>query len=250
MKNEIILWLTSLILLFLIGYIKNVTDKNYPITSTFGIEGKKVTYKLDKVCFDKTSYKNIIISDIDGIEGKLILVMNGNTIEKPYRKIERGLECEIPILKPGQKINYRVILIYKDKSFEIPKAGYITLTFWGNIPTSLAALTFIFLYGGLMMSFRCLLEVFNKDKNLKKYSFITATIFLTTSSIIIPLRNSYRLGAINKFVPPIGDLIDPSLMIILFLWIVGTIFLFYKKYTKEITILITVITFVLFFFMD
>ena len=73
MKNEIILWLSSILIVFLIGYIKNVTDKDYPITGTFGIEGKKVSYKLDKVSFDKTSYKNIIISDIKGITGKLIL---------------------------------------------------------------------------------------------------------------------------------------------------------------------------------
>jgi hypothetical protein len=43
MKNEIILWLSSLIIVFIIGYIKNVTDKDYPVTGTFGIEGKKVS---------------------------------------------------------------------------------------------------------------------------------------------------------------------------------------------------------------
>ena len=64
MKNQIILWLSSLVLTFLIGYFKNVTDTNFPITGTFGIEGNKVSYKLDKVSYDKTVYKNIIISGI------------------------------------------------------------------------------------------------------------------------------------------------------------------------------------------
>jgi hypothetical protein len=59
MKNAIILWLSCLILVFLIGYIKSITDKDYPITGTFGIEGKKVSYKLDKISFDKDYYKNI-----------------------------------------------------------------------------------------------------------------------------------------------------------------------------------------------
>ena len=74
MKNEIILWISSLILVFLLGYLKNVTSPDYPITSTFGIEGKKVSYKLDKVCFDKQSYTNIILSNVEELKGKLIWI--------------------------------------------------------------------------------------------------------------------------------------------------------------------------------
>jgi hypothetical protein len=250
MKNEIILWLSSIVILFLIGYIKSVTDKDYPIAGTFGIEGKKVSYKLDKVSFDKTSYKNIIISDVEGITGILIWIEGDEQKETSFKTIERGLECEIPKLKPGQKIKYKVVINYKDLAFEIPEKDFVTLTFWGNIPSGVNVLTFILLYGGLMMSFRSMLELFNNNKNLKKYAVITCTFFLTLTSIIIPLRNSYKLGAINSYVPPIIDLIEPILLVILLLWIGGTILLFYKKYTKEVTILITVITVVLFFLMD
>ena len=115
MKNQIILWLSSLIIVFLIGYAKNVTGKEYPITGTFGIEGKKVSYKLDKVSFDKEFYKNIIVSDIKGVGGKLIWLKNNVQYENEFKEIDRGLECEIPILKPGQKIKYKLILSYSDK---------------------------------------------------------------------------------------------------------------------------------------
>jgi hypothetical protein len=249
MKNEFILWLGSVILVFLIGYIKNVTDKDYPITGTFGIEGKKVSYKLDKISYDKTSYKNIVITDIDGLEGKLIWVKNGLQKEVSYKQIGRGLECEIPWLSPGQQINYKVVLTYGEKTFEIPSEGFTTLTFYGSIPSGVKILTFIFLYGGLLMSFRSLLELFNNNKNLKKYSFITCTFFLTLTSIIIPLRNSYKLGAINNYVPPIFDLLDPILLVILFLWIAGTVLLFHKKYTRSIIIMITSASIILFFFL-
>ena len=112
MKNEIILWISSIIIVFLIGYVKNVTNKDYPVTGTFGIEGKKVSYKLDKICFDKTSYKNLIISDIKGIEAQLLLQKNGQQKEIPYKEIERGLEAEIPISNPGEKVNYKIIISY------------------------------------------------------------------------------------------------------------------------------------------
>ena len=248
MKNEIILWLGSVVLVFLIGYIKNVTSRDYPITGTFGIEGKKVSYKLDKISYDKTTYKNIIISDITGIEGKLVWIKDGIQHEAFYKEAGRGLECEIPQLSAGQQINYKVVLTYGEKDFEIPDEGFTTLTFWGVVPPGVKVLTFIFLLGGLLMSFRCLLELFNSNKNLKKYAVITCTLFLTLTSIIIPLRNSYKLGAINSFIPPVFDLIEPILIIILFLWIAGTILFFYKKYTRSIIITISSATVILYFF--
>ena len=248
MKNEFILWFCSVILVFLIGYIKNITDKDYPITGTFGIEGKKVSYKLDKISYYKKMYKNIIISDISGIQGELIWVKDGKQHEASYKEVGKGLECEIPRLSPGQQINYKVVINYGERTFKIPQDGFTTLTFWGNIPSGVNLLTFILLYGGLLMSFRCLLELFNRNKNLKKYAVITTALFLTLTSIIIPLRNSYKFGAINSFVPPIIDLIEPILLVILFLWIAGTVLLFYKKSIRLVTIIITSVTFILFFF--
>ena len=248
MKNQIILWLSSLIIVFLIGYVKNVTGKEYPITGTFGIEGKKVSYKLDKVSFNKDFYKNIIVSDIKGVRGKLIWLKDNVQYENQFKEIDRGLECEIPKLKPGQKIKYKLILSYSDKVYEIPEKEYVTLTFWGNIPSSVNILHFFLLYVGLLMSIRSLLEVFNRNINLKKFSVITYALFIVSIMLITPLKNSYKLGAINHFVPNLTDLIEPALLLILFSWIVGSIFIFNQRYTTLVIITLGAVTVLLFFF--
>lgn len=246
MKNEIILWLCSIVLVFIIGYTKNITDENYPIIGTFGIEGKKVSYTLDRISTNKTAYKNIIISDVDEIEGKIIWTLNGKYKETFYKKVQRGLECHIPRLNPGEKINYKVILTYKEKSYEIPKDGFTTLTFWGNIPSSVNTLNFIFLYGGFLMSMRCLLELFNKNKNLKKYAIIVCVLFITLVAIIYPLYNTYKLGVMNNYIPTVTELIELKLLVLLFLWIAGTILIFNNKYIRTITTSITAVTILLF----
>jgi hypothetical protein len=248
MKNQIILWISSIIIVIIIGYVKSITDKDFPVTGTFGIEGKKVSYKLDKASFDKTAYKNIILSDVEGLKGKLIWTEDSQKLETKYQKIDKGLECEIPRLKPGKKIEYKIILTYRENTFKIPREGFVTLTFWGNIPYSVNVMTFIFLFGWLTLSIRCFLEMFNRYKNLKKFALINCSILLVLTSIIIPLRNSYKLGAINNFVPNILDLIDPVLLLVLFLWIAGTVLFFYKKYTGPVLIAISLSTVILFFF--
>ncbi|HEY6435687.1 MAG TPA: hypothetical protein VIY47_03790 [Ignavibacteriaceae bacterium] len=248
MKNEIILWVSSILIVFIIGYIKNVTDKDYPITGTFGIEGKKVSYKLDKVSFDKSSYKNIVISDVNGITGKFILWSDDRATEFSFKEIDRGLECEISNLKPGQKIKYKIILSYANRTYEIPEKEFVSFTFWGNIPFSISILHFILLYGGLLMAVRSSLELFNNNKILKKYAIITCTLLVPLVIIIAPLRNSYKLGAINHYVPRVIDILQPELLLILFIWIAGTILIFNRKYVGVVTVFTVVATVFLFFF--
>jgi len=74
--------------------------------------------------------------------------------------------------------------------------------------------------------------------------------FLTLNILIVPLRNSYKLGAINNYIPPILDLIEPALLLILALWITGTIIMFFNKHARIVTVVITSVMIVLFFFVD
>jgi hypothetical protein len=247
MKNQIILWLGSLVVIFLIGYINSITDKDYPVTGTFGIEGYKVSYKLDKVTHEKLIYKNIVISDIKGISGKIIWLRDDERFETEMIEIDRGLTGEIPILKPGQKINYKIVLEYTDKTYEIPKNDFVTLTFWGNIPPAVKILHFILLYGGLLLAIRSAFELFNQNKNLKKYIFTTSALFLILTIIINPLRNSYKLGALNNYVPPVLELLEPIYLILSLLWITGTVLIFSGKYKRTVAVITTFATIIIFF---
>lgn len=247
MKNQIILWLSSLVVVFLIGFVKSVTDEEYPITGTFGIDGYKVSYKLDKVSFEKSTYKSIVISDLKGVTGKIIWFDKDKRFESEMVEIDRELTGEIHVLKPGQKINYKILLEYKNKTYQIPKNDLVTLTFWGNIPSAVKLLHFIFLYGGLLLAIRSAFELFNQNKNLKKYFFITSSLFLILIIIINPLRNSYKLGALNNYVPPVLELLEPGYLILLLLWIFGTILIFTGKFKRIVAVTTTLVTIIIFF---
>ena len=247
MKNQIILWLSSLVVVFLIGFVKSVTDEEYPITGTFGIDGYKVSYKLDKVSYEKSTYKSIVLSDIKGVTGKIIWFRDDERYETEMIEIDRGLVGEIPILKAGQKINYKIVLEHKNKTYEIPKHDFVTLTFWGNIPSAVKILHFILLYGGMLILIRSSLELFNQNKNLKKFILIASTLFLILTIIINPLRNTYKLGALNNYVPPVFDLLEPNYLIISALLIAGTILIFNNTFQRIITIITTSAVIMIFF---
>jgi hypothetical protein len=247
MKNQIILWSASIILTFLAGYFKAVTSTYYPLTGTFGIEGKKVSYKLDKIYYDQTPYENIVISDIQGLSGKIIMLNNDNQSEIIMSEIDRGLEAVIPVMKPGKNLLYKIVLNYEGRTYNIPDRGFVKLTFWGRVPSAVAGFYFFLLFGGLLLSIRSTMELFNKNKFLKKFAFTATTFFILNTILVNPLYNSYRLGALNKFVPSFTDLFDQSLIFISLSWIVGTILLFLNKSVIITTIAVGLVTIILFF---
>ena len=77
MKQQLILWISSIILTFLIGYTRNVTDEYYPVTGTLGIEGQKVSYKLDKVHYGDEPYKLIVLTEYDELSIKCVWKSDG-----------------------------------------------------------------------------------------------------------------------------------------------------------------------------
>ena len=247
MKQQLILWISSAILTFIIGYTKNVTDTNYPVTSTFGIDGQKVSYKLDKVHYGKEPYKLIILTELKDLRGRCVLRLKSENVIVPLSKGENNYYAEIPAQKPLEKIDYSIIIYHEDKVYEIPGKSRIKMTFYGRIPVSLSLFHFILLYSGILLTFRTTIEIFNEKKLIKKYTVITTSIFILLTAIINPLLNSYKLGAINNFIPAITEIIEPLLIALLLIWIIGSVMIFYNKFVTVMAATLLLSTLIIYF---
>ena len=86
MKQNIILWLGAIVITFLSGYVESVTSPDYPITGTIGIDGKKLSYKLDKTATPEEGLDIILRTDIDSLTGQLefqVIGVNIGWIKNP-----------------------------------------------------------------------------------------------------------------------------------------------------------------------
>jgi hypothetical protein len=250
-KNFIILWLASFVIVFVTVYISNILDKDYPITSTFGIEGKKVSYRFEKVHYGKEDYKVIIRTDIDELTGKLLWKSDTdiNWRSKELEKSKLILSGTIPVLKPENKIDYYLELNYKDKKYVLPTNKKVSLTFFGKIPVVVNVLEYLLLYLGLILAVRTGLEFFNNGLKSKKFGFFTLALFLTLIALINPLYLTYKYGFINSSIPPISRLFLLSDILIFILWIATLVTIFRSekfKFLPLISAVITLIIFVLF----
>jgi hypothetical protein len=222
MKKEIvILWLASFIIVFLAVYISNIFDENYPITSTFGIEGMKVSYRFEKVHYGNEDHKVMIRTDVAELVGSLFWKSDTDSTwqSKELKKSGLILSENIPALNPTEMVNYYTELKHKDKIYTLPDNQKVTLTFFGKIPVFINVLKHLLFYLGLILAVRTGLEFFNNGANSKKFGFLTLILFLPHIALINPLYLTYKYGFINSSIPPISKLFLLSDIGIFIIWI-------------------------------
>lgn len=220
-----------MVIVFLAGYISQITDKNYPISATFGIEGKKVSYRFEKIHYGKNDFQVIIRSDITNLNGNLLWKLANEKEWKSTALIDsnRVLIGKIPAQKPNEKILYYIDLQYKNQKYLIPSDRKIELTFFGKIPIVIDMLKFLLLYAGMILAVRTGLEYFNQNKSAKKFGVLTVINFLILTVLINPLYLTYKYGYMNTSIPTITNLFPLGMLILLLLWIVAVVLLFTSK---------------------
>lgn len=235
MHKTIILWTASIVITFLAGYIYNITDWTYPVSGTIGIEGKKVSYLFEKIHFGNDPYVIIIRTDVADLKGR-VKWRNKNESEYWYEtdltNEENILKAEIPYQQPPIQIEYKVQLSYKEKEYNLTGDGEVTLTFYSKVPAPVKFFNGLLIYLILFLSVRVMLESFNINQKIKKYSFVTIIVVLLFTALIHPLYLSYKFGYINHTVPPVENLFPLYSILFLAVWIMFTIIHFKAKNPK------------------
>jgi hypothetical protein len=247
-KKSIILWVASLVIVFLAGYISQIIDKDYPITSTFGIEGKKISYRFEKVHYGKNDFEVIIRSDVTNLTGKIFWKTKTENDWNESDLIDSNfvLKGSIPAHKPDEKLLYYIKLSYNGHTFLIPDNQKVELTFYGKISKAIEILRSLLLYIGLILAVRTGLEYFNQNINSKKFGVLTVLVFLLLTVLVNPLYLTYKFGYMNTSIPAIDNLFSTGLVLILILWIVSVITLFTLKRFNYISIISAALTLIIF----
>lgn len=248
-KNNIILWIVSLVITFLTIYFSNLLDKDYPLSGTFGIDGKKVSYRFEKSHYGNDDFKTIIRTDVNDLAGTLYwkLSVDTNWHSVQMEKSDLLLSATIPPSKPEQVLIYFAELYHKDKKYVIPDNQKVDLTFFGKIPIVVTVFDYLLLYLGLILVIRTGLEYFNDNRNSKKFGVLAAIVFLTLIALINPLFLTYKFGFMNSSIPPINRLFLLSDLSIFFIWIITLVLIFRSEKFKILPLLsaILIITIVI-----
>jgi hypothetical protein len=252
MKQSVILWTGSLIVVFLFGYLQRLTSPYYPISATVGIDGKAVTYSFDKVYRGTGDYQVIISSEIEDLSGVLQWKNNEENEwrESPFKSKDYILSAKIPHQKPFSKIYYRALLNYKSKQYYLPTRRSVQIEFLNEVPAQILGYYYFFLYGGLILAIRTGLETFKPKNRIKMYSIFSAIFFFVFAFAFTPIKRIYEAANIGTIVLPITYVFQWWPVALFLLWVLIMILVFNLKKKKNITLIGSVISLILFLMQD
>lgn len=232
MKQNIILWIAAAVITFIAGFLQSRISGDYPVSGSFGIEGKEIGYKLDRVSYGDKDYRFSLRSEIKNLEGTVNWRPAG---ARKWESLELSgsgeiISGKIPVQKPATKVEYYVTVNYNSKSYNIPQNNKpVTLTFYGNIPSSISFYYWSTLLGLVLLSVRTGLEYFHHPGKIKKLNIFTLIFAVVNVFAFHPLRTTYKLGAVGKTVIPITEMFQLSSVLLAVTWIIATALIFNTK---------------------
>lgn len=234
MKHQIILWAGAVVITFLAGYFESISSANYPISGTIGVKGYKVSYLMPMEWKKNSSFKAIIRTDIDSLEGKIFWRKIGeeNWKEKKLYQHENAMIGNVPVYPPLTEIEYKLEVYRDEKFYSINGNNPVKLKFYGEVNATIYYLYFFTLFAGILLSTRTGLEYFHQNEKIQKLTIFTI-IFFFLYFITAPLKLTYEVGGFSR-VPGLTELIEWKSVILFTVWILGMIFIFKKREQRRI----------------
>jgi hypothetical protein len=233
MKQSIILWTAAVVITFVAGFLQSRLSSEYPVSGSFGIEGKETGYKLDRVYYGNDDYKFFLRTESDSsLTGKVYWKTEGSSSWNSSTLNKKGeiISGSIPRSGPGTKVSYYVELNYKGKDYFIPgKNESVTMTFYGKVPGSISFFYWATLLGAVLLAVRTGLEYFRYPGNLKKIEVFTLIAVISNVFVFNSVRMTYKLGSVGKSVVSISDMFPVSSVLLLAVWIIATALIFNTK---------------------
>ena len=252
MKQKLILWIAAFLLTFLTGYFHAVLSPDYPISGTIGIQGKRVSYRFEKIAHIKDTLRIILTSDIDSLKGKVIVFGNqGDTAIFDFRTTSQGnlLRVFIPIKNLPAILKYRVTLFHDNKEYPIPaNISFIETKCIPNVPDSIWSVFYFTLFGGLLLSIRTGLDYFNESRKTRKFTLFTTILFNLYGFFVIPVKNIFELNILDKVVVSPSAMFSIQSLSLGIFWIIISTAIFKVKNFGLLGLLAGIITILLFIF--
>jgi len=146
------------------------------------------------------------------------------------------LSAELPHQAPAGKLEYKITLQGYKREIVIPEDKPVVIRFKGEVPLIILIPHVIAMFGAMLLSTRTGLECFNKEPNLKKFTFWALGFLVVGGMIIGPLAVFYAFGTWWTGFPLGSDLTDNKTLVALIGWIIAAIAL-YKSRTPQAWVL-------------
>lgn len=230
MKKNLILWVSTIALVFLIGYVNALTDPDYPASGTIYFDDVLVSYYFEKISDDGEDYTFFLQTADDSLDGFYTWFPADKPNQKQREKLVHTdgiMTGTIPHQSPGTEVTVNVFLQDEQFTLQVPERTELTVTFHGRVSLFVKGLFFFTIFAALIFAVRTGLDWFNERPRFKMYGVFAAIFSLLFGLLISPMKQSFILDAVGgRKVPPFAELFLPEHLAYPVIWIAAVILIF------------------------
>ncbi len=226
MKKSIVLWIIAFLITVLFIAYQRITGPTYPISSKITINNNEIKYKLYRSHGGNSDHEIQINVPDKSISGTVFWKRYKTKDEfKRVDLLREGdfLIADLPNQPPAGKLEYRVYLKHNSEIYYLNNANSVVIRFKGDVPTWVLIPHIFTIFMAMFLSTRTGLQIFNKNKNLKKYVWSTILFLFVGGFIMGPLTQWYAFGAFWTGFPFGHDLTDNKTLIAMLGWLIALV---------------------------
>ncbi len=221
MKRNTIFWILAVVITLVSVVYQRVTGPTYPLHGKVNLDGKEISYKLERSHSSSSNYLIEINTGDPLIHGALHF-RKFNTQDEFTSVSMQGKEvltAELPKQARLEKLEYYISLSKDAASIKIPEANNIIIRFKDDVPIYIFIPHVFAMFFAMLLSNRTGLEFFNKEPNLKKLSIWTIIILFIGGFPLGFAMNGFAFGEMWGGWPFGHDVTDNKTQVAFIVWL-------------------------------
>ena len=225
MKN-VALWVLAFLITAATAAYQRMTGPTYPIEGKTTIGDSQIKYEF--LTSHETGQDCPIQISIQNHEIKGTLFYKRHKVSEPWtiatlEREEDSLVGSLPHQPPAGKLEYRIILSYRDEDTSLPEKGPVIIRFKGAVPIWILIPHVIVMFLAMLFSARAGIEALRPKSNPRKLALWTTGLLFVGGFILGPLVQKLAFGDWWTGFPLGYDLTDNKTLIAFIGWVVALI---------------------------
>ena len=243
MKRTILFWILAIVITLVSAYYQRVTGPTYPLSGKINLDGKEISYKLERSHSTSSNYFIEINTGDPTIHGSLFMKKyNSNNDFTEEEMMGTGtLKAELPAQPKLHKLEYFIKLFKDQITAQIPADKHIVIRFKNDVPIGILIPHIFAMFFAMMLSTRTGLDFFNKEPKVDKLALWTVIIFFIGGFPLGFAMNGFAFGTVWGGWPFGHDVTDNKTQIAFLAWLIAFYMIKKNKNAKLAALLAAII---------
>jgi hypothetical protein len=224
--KKILPWVIAFLIMASTAVFQSLTGPTNPLKGKVEIDDSWIAYRLERSLESTSDYELRIKVQNREIAGNLMWRRHKTSdawVNIPLARKDDLLLGSLPAQPPARKLEYKVMLTYREKEISLSGEKPVVIRFKGHVPMALLFSHVIVMLAVMLFSTRAGIEALDSKGNPKKLVLWTLGLLVLGGIILGSIVQKLSFGQFWSGVPFGYDLTDNKTLIALTGWIAALI---------------------------